>query len=77
LLEGVDERVVATNARVDIGTMKRFYSSHLTSEANRDKLLARRKVKKGMRMLQDDGALLDLVTLDMDPDDPLLMPEEF
>jgi len=77
LLEGVDERVVATNARVDIGTMKRFYSSHLTSEANRDKLLARRKVKKGMRALQDDGTLLDLVTLDMDPDDPLLMPEEF
>jgi hypothetical protein len=30
-----------------------------------------------MRVLQDDGTLLDLVTLDMDPDDPLLMPEEF
>jgi hypothetical protein len=76
LLEGVDEGAVATNARVGIGTMKRFYSSHLTAEANRDKLLARRKVKKGMRLLQEDGTLLDLVTLDMDPDDPLLIPEE-
>jgi hypothetical protein len=30
-----------------------------------------------MRLLKDDGTPLDLVTLDMDPDDPLLIPEEF